>query len=281
MAQRGGCFILKKTRQLLLPAIVIGGIFALVNGRTAHVMLTDIWKGGYWFMLTLFEYMVAQTIVECLTSGKGVDRTSLRYAATLILMTSVLSVLSVHPVYSHFGITGDIIQLSKLRYFIYFAAGRLVRIHMIWLLQWRWRDLAVALIIVTFIALAIGSWAHVGIGAGSGVLYYFRFALFEMTALLSVFFFFYRQRAWFASGGGLPRTLAYVGRHTLEIYMLHYFLLPKDLQAVGRYFTEHPAPIVELLVAGVIAIAIAAICLLIGEIIRSSRFLHHWVLGGK
>ena len=278
---RGGYFILKKVRQLLLPAIVIGGVFALVSGLSAREMLVDIWKGGYWFMLTLFEYMVAQTIVECLTSGRGIERTGSRYAATLIIMAIVLYVMSVRPVYSRAGMAGDIIQLSKLRYFIYFAAGRLVRIHMTRLLQWRWRDIVVALIIATFVALAVGSWAHVGIGTGSGVFFYLRWALFEMTALLSIFFFFYRQRVWFASDGWLPRTLAYVGRHTLEIYMLHYFLLPKDLQVVGRFFTEHPAPIVELLVAGVIAIAIAAVCLLIGEIIRSSRFLHRWVLGGK
>lgn len=277
----GGYFVLRKARQLLLPAVVIGGVFAMVHGLPARTMLIDTWKGGYWFMLTLFEYMVVQTAVECATGSDAAKRTTLRYAAALLAATAVLYALSLAPVSRRAGDMGEMLQLSKLRYFVYFAAGRLLRQHMTQLLRWPRRDIAVALTVTTFVVLAIGSWGGVGVGTGSGPWFYLRLVLFEMTAVLTVFCLFYRHRAWFASDGRLPRTLALVGRRTLEIYLMHYFLLPKDLHVVGRYFAEHPAPVVEFIIAGVIAITIAAVCLLVGELLRSSTFLHRWVLGGK
>ena len=253
----------------------------MVHRLPAHTMLIDVWKGGYWFMLTLFEYMVAQTIVECLTNATGSERTGRRYAATLIAMAAVLYLLSIDRVVSHDGIVNQTLQLSKLRYFVYFAAGRLVRIHMQQLLQWKGRQIAVTVIIVAFIVLAIGSWGGVGIGTGSGPWFYIRIVAFEMTAVLSFFFIFYRHRAWFAADKPLPRTLSLVGQRTLEIYLMHYFLLPNDLQFLGRFFSQHHAMVIEILIVGTITITIAALCMLVGEMIRSSSFLHHWMLGGK
>lgn len=72
-----------------------------------------------------------------------------------------------------------------------------------------------------------------------------------------------------------------VGRRTLDIYLLHYFFLPKDLHVVGSYFMAHPALVIEFIVSFVVTIMIVAVCLLISEFLRSSQLVAKWALGGK
>ena len=102
-----------------------------------------------------------------------------------------------------------------------------------------------------------------------------------MSALLLFFAAFYRHRDYFAVSGKLVRILILVGKRTFDIYLLHYFFLPKDLHVIGSYFMEHPAPVIEFIVSFVVTIMIVAVCLLISELLRSSKLVAKWALGGK
>ena len=44
---------------------------------------------------------------------------------------------------------------------------------------------------------------------------------------------------------------------------------------------EHPAPVIEFIVSFVVTIMIVAVCLLISELLRSSKLVAKWALGGK
>ena len=74
--------------------------------------------------------------------------------------------------------------------------------------------------------------------------------------------------------------MQYVGRRTLDVYLIHDFLRPRNLEFI-TVFTDHPMPIIETTVTLTIAILITAGCLLIGNIIRLSPLLAHWVFGAK
>ena len=76
------------------------------------------------------------------------------------------------------------------------------------------------------------------------------------------------------------RTLQYIGRRTLDVYLIHFFLIPRNLNYI-TVFTEHPIPIIEATVSFIIASIIITGSLLIGNIIRLSPFLAHWVFGAK
>lgn len=74
--------------------------------------------------------------------------------------------------------------------------------------------------------------------------------------------------------------MQYVGRRTLDVYLIHYFLLPMNLTFM-TVFVDHPVPIVEAFFSSAISITIIAMCLLVSNIIRLSPLLAHWIFGAK
>ena len=74
--------------------------------------------------------------------------------------------------------------------------------------------------------------------------------------------------------------MQYTGRRTLDIYLIHYFLIPRNLSFI-TIFTDHPMPIIEAAASTLISILIIAVCLLISNIIRLSPWLAHWLFGAK
>jgi hypothetical protein len=53
------------------------------------------------------------------------------------------------------------------------------------------------------------------------------------------------------------------------------------MKKVFTVFHDYSMPIIEFAVSSLIAFLIIAMCLLIGNIIRLSPFLAHWVFGAK
>lgn len=72
--------------------------------------------------------------------------------------------------------------------------------------------------------------------------------------------------------------MQYVGRHTLDIYLLHYFFLPTLPVLAG---VVRGVAVIELSVTLIISIIIIMITLLVSEVIRSSDFLAHYLFGAK
>ena len=79
----------------------------------------------------------------------------------------------------------------------------------------------------------------------------------------------------------LGRSLQYIGRRTLDIYLIHYFLLPYQLSELVTVFHDHPMPVLEFTVTLLISIIVIAISLLIGNILRLSPFVAHYFFGTK
>ena len=75
--------------------------------------------------------------------------------------------------------------------------------------------------------------------------------------------------------------MQYVGKRTLDIYMIHYFLLPFRLDMMGKWFTDNPNPAIEFFITTAIAAIVIALTMVIGNIIRLSPTLSHYLLGGK
>ena len=74
--------------------------------------------------------------------------------------------------------------------------------------------------------------------------------------------------------------MQYVGRRTLDIYLIHFFLLPRALSEF-TLFKDYPMPILEFAASALIAIIIIALCLLISNVIRLSPTLAHFLFGAK
>lgn len=98
------------------------------------------------------------------------------------------------------------------------------------------------------------------------------------AGLLIVFTFFRRKEKFFEGDSRLARTLVFIGRRTLDIYLLHYFFIP-NLHILGPMIEGNV--LLQLVLPLVMAVCIVALCMVVSEIIRSSDFLAYYLLGVK
>lgn len=103
------------------------------------------------------------------------------------------------------------------------------------------------------------------------------FALATVSGLLILLWGFKRYPSW-SSSSWIGRHLQMIGRYTLDIYFIHYFFLPRNLGMMGEWFRVNPNPLIEYVLAMLIAVVLIAASLLVGQIIRLSPALAHWLL---
>ena len=79
----------------------------------------------------------------------------------------------------------------------------------------------------------------------------------------------------------LSKPLQYIGTRTLDIYLLHYFFLPRFLMPYADQLKAYDSQIIEFLVIMGITLIVLAITLLTSYVIRLSPFLGHYLFGVK
>lgn len=96
--------------------------------------------------------------------------------------------------------------------------------------------------------------------------------------LLLVISIFVHNKSYFEKGSRISKSMQFVGRRTLDIYMLHYFFLP-SLPSLGEFFKDDSNPLLELLTGCLIAACVLLFSIFISWIIRNSNFLSYYLFG--
>lgn len=117
--------------------------------------------------------------------------------------------------------------------------------------------------------------------SGNTVIAYLIFAVGGVQGLTMVFTFFRSFSRCFTKDGWLGRSLQYVGTRTLDIYLLHYFFLPRFLLAYAPQLHAFDSGVLEFAVAILLSIAVVGVCLLVSYVIRLNPFLGHYLFGVK
>jgi len=80
----------------------------------------------------------------------------------------------------------------------------------------------------------------------------------------------------------LPSSiLKYVGTRTLDIYLLHFFFLPRFLMEYAPQLQVYDSRLIEFVVIMFLSLIILVLCLITSYIIRLSPFLGHYLFGVK
>ena len=268
-----------RLRQLVVPALFFCAIYLLINNISIYSCVTYRYKYGYWFTFTLFEFIIIQSIWEFIINKFNVNNKGWLYIIMYIGMASLFYILSTPTIFLRIELVSDIIGIPFLRYYMFFVLGRLINMHLDKLIKYKYRDSFISIIVFGFILLSVYNWCfNVNL---SGIKYQMNHFGLELFALLTVFVFLYKKRTYFSSSSRASKAITFTGRRTLDIYLLHYFFLPKDLSVFGHYFVNHPAPILELAFCGIVTILVVAVCLIVSEILRQSTFCRKWLLGAK
>lgn len=237
-------------------------------------------KGGYWFTFALFEFFLIYMLsIRC----------SQRWSWLLALVISVGSftfgchqnyLRLISPNYRFLSPLLDVAGFISLRvwqYYLFFYIGTLVRRHFDKFIAITNKPWVFVLLIVAFSVIA--STDH----PASAVLEYFRFNLggiFGMLMVFTAFRFLYTllKRSPLTS---YLSPLEYVGTRTLDIYLLHYFFLPRFLMAYSPQLHAYNNSLLEFLAIMPIALIVLLLSLLTSYVIRLSPFLGHYLFGAK
>lgn len=230
-------------------------------------------KGGYWFTFVLFEFFILYMVIVRI--GKywmpilafAITIASFIYARYYdclksssegfqLLMIDMLGFLSV----------------TTWRLFIFFYIGTWMRRHFDAFIRWTNKPVVILLISAVFFLIAFTShkdnmWFEM-----------FRYYAGGITGMWMVFTFFRFSVSWLQKLH-IEKPLQYVGTRTLDIYLLHYFFLPRFLMEYAPQLQIYDSRFIEFVVIMVLSLVILVLCLITSYVIRLSPFLGHYLFG--
>ena len=216
----------KRLHSILLPTFLIGGLYAMLNHISFMDMLQDKFKAGYWFTVTLFEFFVIIDMLRLMACK------SQRLFFVLLIGACFLCYgLSVPTVQRMYGdiVIAHILGIAQWKYFIFFVLGMFVK-HNAGMIYSDKGGLAVVIVfLIVYAANAIGNFQL------NGLLYNINLLLKEISIVLLSYYVFYTYRSKLSSQTRGGRWLSKIGTYTLEIYLIHYFVLPRNLNLLVDY----------------------------------------------
>lgn len=258
--------------------IITTSIFFLAFVYAHSHFLPDLTSGfyaGYWFTVTLFIFYILYSLLRLLFK-RGEDYVILTVGFLfffVIRLSIIVDILSFLP--------KDIRGVLCMRHwwlFLFFILGTLAKKYFVSFQKVIDHNAILLVCIILYFGLnRLGCQPPFNEGfphAGIKIL-----ATFSGVVLL--FSFFRKKQNLFTKEKVLGRSLQYIGRRTLDIYLIHYFLLPYQLPKLVTVFHDYPMPVLEFTATLFISIIVIAISLLIGNIFRLSPFIAHYLFGAK
>ena len=267
-----GVFIKEKSGQLILPTVVFYLLFCWMNGvDIADNLWHDKYKAGYWFCIVLFGFFALSRL---LGRVKGLGGVILSLAVSAVLLMFNTNAMS--RMLNNWGVP-NVLCLQQWQYFVFFYMGSMARrnegLFFSWLDNGKIMGVCIALFFTTLLLFYQQPVGLLGIKV--------EFLLWGGLGTVLSFTFFRRYASAFHQSTCVGRALQYIGRRTLDVYLLHFFFLPDNMAWLGRHIMGNGNQTVELFISLIIALMVIGLCLLTSSIIRLSPPLAHLVLGVK
>ena len=275
----------KKFKVQVIPTLVFLCLFVIFR------MKGDFWdgfmrlmasptKGGYWFTWVLLQMFIIYYM--CCYAGKRVTGLGKGFLLFLAWAASVFAyeTLYLPKVFTYhkdmFFAYSSLVQ--TIRFMQFFLLGNIVRRY--WNNVERLFDTAWFFPLV--VTLAIVSCADIfQLHTLKKVWVNLPRTTAMYALLLLVVMFFRHYQKWFEEGREVGRFLSFIGTRTLDIYLLHFLLLPK-LPQVGEWLNHNqPNFVVSIVLSVSVALVVIAFCLLASQLLRVSPFLQLYLFGKK
>ena len=260
----------RKMMVQLLPTFIF--LFLLAPPPEFFYQLGAV-KGGYWFTFVLFEFFILYMLVVRLFRRWNFG------VALLIALGSFIYARYYHVILSS-AVGWQIYAINMLgflsvvvwRYFLFFYIGACVRRHFETFIRWTGKP--VVIMLITAIFAFVASTPH------KDYLIYeiLRFYVGGITGMIMVFCFFRLSASWLQRIH-LSKPLQYVGTRTLDIYLLHYFFLPRFLMSYADQLQAFDSGIIEFVVIICVSLLVLVVTLLTSYVIRLNHFLGHYLFG--
>ena len=278
---------LKKIRVQLVPTVVFFVLFmALIPPRFCDAIqdgLHSPMKYGYWFTLVLL-YMLLIYYVFCYIESKL--RLPSWLPITILLLVSICCYETCYLPRSfswaqgYKGTPNDFMCYSSIvelfRYFPFFLFGNIV--HRYWAQAQRIMDsrwfFPLLIVVVILSTMDVLKWHTLRMEWTN-----LPQTLAKLCLLTIVFMYFRHYQDYFSQGTYIGRSLQYIGRRTLDIYVLHFFFIP-NLPDIGTFFNAHRHNfVIDTTMSVVVALLIVGFCIITSNILRISTLFKKYLFG--
>lgn len=281
-----------KLRTMIFPALTLGLLFTLVYNQTCDpVPITDFFtrptKMGYWFTFALFNMLVIYYTARYLRER---GRASLESFAKWFFLVALVAFFALSDL-SSLGDVDKVLTLSlTFEYLQYFAFGALCSCRREAFERtldsgWRMAVVVVGLFVLAWWIIATDNYmVPASCNIDRSIVVALNAVVRAMTGyfgIVTIFALFRRAGEAFAENKFVGKPLQFVGRNTLDVYLLHYFVLLNFPALLRPFVVDTTGIIVPLVVGLTVAILVVAVSLLISRIIRTSDLLAYYLLGAR
>ena len=278
----------KKLKVQVIPTLVFLCLFVIFRMKGGFWdgfmrLLASPTKGGYWFTIVLLQMFIIYYVC-CYVGNTFNAKCKMQNAKGFLLVAAwAFSVFAYETLYlpKVFSYHKDLFfaytsLIQTIRYLQFFLLGNIV--HRYWKQAERLFDshwffpLVVTLAVVCCADIfQLHTFRRVWVNLPRTTAMY--------ALLLLVVMFFRHYQAWFDEGQRAGRFLSFIGTRTLDIYLLHFLLLPKIPQ-VGQWLNANqPNFLLSIVLSVSVALVVIAFCLLASQLLRVSPFLQLYLFG--
>ena len=254
-------FLSKKFLVQIIPTAIFMSIHLFVFSKSR----IDVKLNGYWFTVALFEFFVVYVLFNFLIRKQKVCNVALLICALFLFRFSFSDwCRDNYPfIYNY--------MVSYSEYFIYFIIGNIVKKHF---------D-KVKLIFNNNPIMMIGV-VLMFIGAIFFLKGYCSYLIIELTlstiGIFSIFYFFMKNGEYMENSR-IGKALQFIGRRTLDVYLLHYFFVNNSIAWIKTFNFNSPTIIFIISIAT--SLVIIGICLLVSKFLRTNDLLGKILFGAK
>lgn len=265
--------ILNKAKVQLIPTFIFFSFFCISNG-ISPLSFFKYGLGGYWFTLVLFEMFCIYYTISFLT--RPLKGSFLNIILVVLSCGGILVLLYLR----NDGTLWNILCLENLtKYFQFFTFGLLAKKYkdkFFYLLE---NDKFITVFTIIFVTCLFAICTVNDIRMQYGIIGSFiHDILVRYAGILVVLSYFYSKRTYFEQDSKIKHIMCFVGKRTLDIYMIHYFLLP-NIPMIKPFFENNI--IFEFTITAFIAILILSGSLAISAVLRNSSILKEYLFGIK
>lgn len=289
-ARNLGALLWKKFKVQTIPTITFFLLTTAILNKHFWPALEESfhspYKGGYWFTIVLLYMFIIYYVFSYFESKLKVKTwipIILLFIVSLALYEScyqpkhfswALGYKGVKTPTYYFLMDSSLGQM--LLYFPFFLYGNIV--HRYWdkiqhLMDSKW-FFPMVVIIVVFATMDALKW------------HFFRmtWAILPLTiakfGLLTIVFMYFRHyKKYFTRTSIVGGSLQYIGRRTLDIYLLHFIFIP-DLPGLGLFFNAHSHNfVIDTTLSVLVGLLIIGFCVITSNILRISPFFKKWLFG--
>lgn len=237
-------------------------------------------KKGYWYTFVLFEYFVLYIGASALFNKHNTHKGEI-YVFLSVILISLMSFYYA-KYYTRYadelGIWKDILgflSFVKIRHFIFFWFGTFIRKNFDKFIVLTSNTSFLVAVIAIYLVMTLFPVVYHTTG-----LEYIAYITTGLAMTILVFTLFRKYERLLTKDKWLGKSLQFIGRRTLDIYLIHYFFLPyHSLQGFGARLIQYDNKVLEVVVILILSLCVLSISLIASSMIRLSPFLAHYLFG--